>query len=196
MSVKTLNRNLGDLVPWLRPVVEEFLSTASVGEWRPHISEGFRSCERQNFLYSQGRTRKGSKVTNAKCGQSMHQRGMAIDIFFKNKKDEVNWSLALFDLVAPVAKKLGMKWGGDWLWFKDRTHFYMTVPPKQNKDFARKWMGRMILDTEDAGKLYYVDFEGLAHYLDPRDIETFQNLGEVAEGFTHKDILRIPKYGE
>lgn len=44
-----------------------------------YIYEGFRSCARQKELFAIGRTVKGTKVTNAGPGESMHQYGEAID---------------------------------------------------------------------------------------------------------------------
>ena len=44
------------------------------------IFEAYRTPERQNWLYAQGRTQPGQKVTDAKAWQSMHQYGLAADI--------------------------------------------------------------------------------------------------------------------
>lgn len=44
------------------------------------ITQGLRTFEEQNALYAQGRTKPGSKVTNAKAGQSFHNYGQAIDL--------------------------------------------------------------------------------------------------------------------
>lgn len=49
------------------------------------IFEGFRSPERQRYLYAQGRTRAGAIVTRAKAWQSYHQYGVAADfVLFEN----------------------------------------------------------------------------------------------------------------
>lgn len=44
-----------------------------------YIYEGFRTHERQQELYNQGRLTKGRIVTNAMPGQSFHQYGRAFD---------------------------------------------------------------------------------------------------------------------
>jgi peptidoglycan L-alanyl-D-glutamate endopeptidase CwlK len=44
------------------------------------LFEGFRSPQRQMYLYAQGRTRPGGKVTNAVAWQSLHQYGVAADL--------------------------------------------------------------------------------------------------------------------
>ena len=41
--------------------------------------EGYRTPQRQQFLYAKGRTRPGPKVTNAKPWESFHQYGVAAD---------------------------------------------------------------------------------------------------------------------
>ena len=44
------------------------------------IFEAYRSPQRQQWLFAQGRTRPGMKVTNARAWQSYHQYGVAADI--------------------------------------------------------------------------------------------------------------------
>lgn len=44
------------------------------------VTEGYRSWERQQELYDQGRAFPGKIVTNAKPGYSWHQFGLAVDI--------------------------------------------------------------------------------------------------------------------
>lgn len=44
------------------------------------IFESHRSFERQNWLYAQGRTRAGNRITNARGGLSFHQYGVAADL--------------------------------------------------------------------------------------------------------------------
>lgn len=95
------------------------------------ITQGLRTVAEQNALYAQGRTTKGSIVTNAKGGYSWHNFGFAIDFVLiesaydmkadKNKNGVADWSE-----VATIAKKLGFEWGGDWTSFKDYPHFQMT----------------------------------------------------------------------
>jgi peptidoglycan L-alanyl-D-glutamate endopeptidase CwlK len=64
---------------------------------RLRFSYTTRTNEEQNKLYSQGRTTKGIKVTNAKGGQSIHNYSLAFDIVLMYDKDgdgkfeEVSW---------------------------------------------------------------------------------------------------------
>ena len=66
---------------------------------RLRLSYVYRSPEEQNALYAQGRTIKGSKVTNSKAWQSTHQFGFAFDVVLLYDKDgdgkfeEVSWDM-------------------------------------------------------------------------------------------------------
>ena len=66
---------------------------------RLRFSYTFRTFEEQDALYAQGRTKPGSKVTNAKGGQSIHNYGLAFDIVMLYDKDgdgnfeEVSWDV-------------------------------------------------------------------------------------------------------
>ena len=43
------------------------------------LISGNRTCAQQNALYAKGRTKPGPKVTNARCGFSNHNFGLALD---------------------------------------------------------------------------------------------------------------------
>ncbi len=45
------------------------------------VAQGYRSIAEQNRLYAQGRTLPGPIVTNARGGQSNHNRGIAVEPF-------------------------------------------------------------------------------------------------------------------
>ena len=88
------------------------------------ITQGYRSKEEQDKLYAQGRTTKGSIVTNAKGGESFHQYGVAVDfVFIKEGYLATNY---MWGLLGRVGKEQGFEWGGDWKSFVDKPHFQMT----------------------------------------------------------------------
>jgi peptidoglycan LD-endopeptidase CwlK len=111
-----------------------------------------RTFEEQQAIYNQGRTTKGSIVTNAKPGQSLHNYGLAVDIAFVingtesswdvkadwNKNKEADW----MECVA-IFKKYGWEWGGSWVSFKDLPHFQKT--------FGYSW--QKLLQLKNAGKV-------------------------------------------
>ncbi|CAM3106491.1 M15 family metallopeptidase [Streptobacillus ratti] len=103
------------------------------------ITQGVRSAEYQNELYQQGRTVKGSIVTNCDgyIKKSNHQAklsgyGHAIDIclYIPNEKDiKKLYDVSKLTAIANVFKKfaidrgLNVAWGGNWKTFKDYPHF-------------------------------------------------------------------------
>ena len=89
------------------------------------LVEGFRSIDRQNELYSQGRTKKGAIVTNAKGGESFHNYGVAVDFCFK--KEGYNASPKQWETLGKIGEKLGFEWGGRWNGFIDLPHFEMKL---------------------------------------------------------------------
>lgn len=71
--------NIAELRPETRAKVQRWYDQCFDAGILVYVYEGHRTCERQNLLFAQGRTRKGIKVTNARGGQSMHQYGLAVD---------------------------------------------------------------------------------------------------------------------
>lgn len=71
---------LGSLVPAFAYYVDYLLAYCDAYGLEPVVTEGYRSPERQDYLYAQGRTRAGEIVTKAKAGQSAHNYGLACDI--------------------------------------------------------------------------------------------------------------------
>lgn len=103
------------------------------------IIEGVRTAERQKALYAQGRTVKGTKVTNADGvkNKSNHQvkaddYGHAVDLYpFIDGKLRITEGYVagklrvIADHIKATAKKLNIKvvWGGDWKSPYDPPHF-------------------------------------------------------------------------
>jgi peptidoglycan LD-endopeptidase CwlK len=89
-----------------------------------------RTFKEQDDLYAIGRTKPGSKVTNAKGGYSFHNYGLALDIVLIDgasaswdvKKDFDGDGKADWMEVVAIFKKYGWEWGGDWK-FVDAPHF-------------------------------------------------------------------------
>lgn len=89
-----------------------------------------RTIAEQDALYSQGRTKPGKIVTNAKGGQSMHNYGLAFDIVILfDKYGDGKFETASYAIdkhwmaVTKYFKSKGWEWGGDWDRFKDAPHF-------------------------------------------------------------------------
>jgi peptidoglycan LD-endopeptidase CwlK len=93
----------------------------------PFIMECYRSPERQDELYEQGRSKPGPVVTYKRGGESKHNLlpSRALDVAFLLPDGEVSWSGLLLSKFARLMKAADARvhWGGDWLKFKDRPHF-------------------------------------------------------------------------
>ena len=95
---------------------------------RPIITECYRSPERQEELYAQGRSKPGPVVTYKRGGQSKHNLGPptpALDVAFLLADGSVSWSGLLLSKFARLMKAADarVRWGGDWMAFRDRPHF-------------------------------------------------------------------------
>ena len=83
------------------------------------VTETYRSQERQNELYAQGRTASGKKVTWTR--HSRHTSRRAWDIC-QNIKGQEYSNTTFFRRCGEIAKSLGVIWGGDWS-TPDMPHF-------------------------------------------------------------------------
>lgn len=90
MPEPTRNFDPACLHPVFRRKATELLEILT-GEQIPfRLFEGYRSPERQQYLYAQGRTRPGKVITRARPWMSYHQYGLAGDfVLFEN--GEWNW---------------------------------------------------------------------------------------------------------
>ncbi|MDD5770408.1 MAG: M15 family metallopeptidase [Candidatus Gracilibacteria bacterium] len=114
--MEQIYKGLDKLNPRFKEKVELFLK--DVGD-KIIITESWRSQERQNYLYSLGRTTPGKTVTWTK--DSEHTKGLAIDIAFNGKELYPN-DIYLWKEISEIAKKYQIDWGYD-LWKTDKPHF-------------------------------------------------------------------------
>jgi peptidoglycan L-alanyl-D-glutamate endopeptidase CwlK len=92
----------------------------------------YRDNGEQQKLYDQGRTTKGSIVTNAKPGQSKHNcvgkdgkpASQAFDICIM-KNGKLDWDVKNPDWqkAGKIGREVGLEWAGDWRSFKEFPHF-------------------------------------------------------------------------
>lgn len=133
-----MSRKISDLYEEFQPKVKKFLTEANslTFPWKTFITNGYRSFEEQNALYEKGRTKSGRIVTNAIAGHSWHNFGLAVDIAFQ-KDGKLSYANTHYNKIVPIAKRLGLTWGGDWQ-FVDKPHF--------------EWHPRLSLSQARAGK--------------------------------------------
>jgi peptidoglycan L-alanyl-D-glutamate endopeptidase CwlK len=94
----------------------------------------WRSPEEQDYLYGQGRTRPGKKLTNAKAGQSKHNHmeggkpaSLAYDCI-PLVAGKPAWNNAeLVARVGEIGESVGLKWAGRWVRFKESVHFEVSL---------------------------------------------------------------------
>lgn len=122
-----MSRDLNELLPVVKEAAVASLAECKAQGLDVLITTTYRSPEEQNALYKQGRTTPGSKVTNAKAGQSLHQYRCAIDLVpMVHGKPEWSGAHPSWRKIAAVFKAHGFEWGYDWKTFKEMPHFQMT----------------------------------------------------------------------
>lgn len=128
MSVTAQCRDINELLPAAQKACNLFLVECKKAGLDIFITETYRSQARQNYLYEQGRTRPGQKITWTK--NSRHTSRLAWDVAVNKPKDL--YDTATLNKAGAIAKKLGITWGGSWKGTPDMPHFEVTkdwTPP-------------------------------------------------------------------
>ena len=130
------SRKLSDLRDDVRVNVELLLEECKRQGLNVLITQTLRDDEYQALLYSKGRTRSGTIVTNSKV-TTFHGKGLAFD-FCENVPGREYSDLSFFKNVAVIAKYIGFSWGGDWKSFQDRPHLQWDDHGKYTGSMVRK----------------------------------------------------------
>lgn len=104
-------KDISELTPNAQKACNLFLSKCRERGLKVLITETYRSQQRQNYLYEQGRSRSGKIVTWTK--NSRHTSRRAWDICQNIKGKEYSDS-RFFKACGDIAKSLGITWGGTW----------------------------------------------------------------------------------
>lgn len=115
----------------------------------PLVVETYRSQERQKYLYSQGRTRSGNKITWTL--NSIHSKKNAVDVIPQRKingKMTAIWNSQDKETkkIIEIMTKYGWEAGANWTTSKDSPHFQIkgvgindtTYSAKNNNKFITK----------------------------------------------------------
>ena len=93
------------------------------------LTHTYRTKQEQDALYAQGRTTPGTKVTNAKYGQSPHNTeedgnpaASAFDVMFV-VNGQKTYDTANYDKAGKLAPACGLYWGGT---FNDKPHYELA----------------------------------------------------------------------
>ncbi|MBP3887600.1 MAG: M15 family metallopeptidase [Cellulosilyticum sp.] len=132
-NVTSACRDINSLQPLAKKACTLFLAACAERGIDIFLTECYRSQERQDYLYEQGRTRPGKIVTWTR--NSNHKGGMAWDIACKTPNDL--YDKKIIAKAGAVAKELGIEWGGTWT-TPDTPHFQISnewkEPIKQDHD--------------------------------------------------------------
>ena len=121
------SRKLDDLHPKVKSLAEQFIKACDKAGIDVLIYSTYRDAESQNALYAQGRTTKGSIVTNAKAGQSFHNWRCAFD-FVPVVNGKARWDdKASYAKCGEIGESLGLEWAGRWTGkLKETAHMQFT----------------------------------------------------------------------
>ena len=130
-----ISRDKNLLYPPLAGQLRDFESRLVAAKLPFYLYMGLRTFEDQDELYSQGRTKPGQIVTNARGGDSLHNYGLAADYVLDGQPDKpgIQWSWdtkADFNAdgrgdwmqMGEIAGSCGLEWGGRWKRFPDLPH--------------------------------------------------------------------------
>ena len=119
------SRKIEDLHPKLQEFCNKHIERCKARGATIQVTNTLRDAEYQAYLYSLGRTRAGSIVTNMQL-IGPHAFGLAYDVV-PVVDGKAQWNnTALWQIAGEEGKKLGLTWGGDWKSLVDKPHFEYT----------------------------------------------------------------------
>ena len=133
-NVATTCRDIKELLPIAQTACNLFLSECKKQGVDVFITETYRSQDRQNYLFAQGRTEPGKIVTWTKS--SRHTSRLAWDIACNGNN---LYDKSILTKAGQIAAKLGITWGGTWS-TPDMPHFEIESnwkPPKGSVDMTK-----------------------------------------------------------
>jgi peptidoglycan L-alanyl-D-glutamate endopeptidase CwlK len=125
------SRSTLDLDPRVRAMCVDFLTRCQAAALDVIVTCTYRSNAEQASLYAQGRTAPGAVVTNARPGQSLHNRtvngapsALAFDVV-PLRDGKCVWSSddPIWQKVGAIGEAAGLEWAGRWETFREYPHF-------------------------------------------------------------------------
>ena len=121
------SRDINDLHPNLQKLCRQFIDECKEKGIDIIITSTYRDFECQQWLYSQGRTRPGPKITNARPRESWHNFQLAFD-FCPIVHGKADWqNRKTFEMCGPIAESIGLQWAGRWKHFPELAHCQLTL---------------------------------------------------------------------
>lgn len=121
MNKTKVCRDINQLTPDAQEACKIFLEACKKARIHIFVTETYRSQDRQEWLYAQGRMRSGPIVTWTK--NSNHTSGMAWDIAASPPNELYDYHILCE--AGRIAQRLGIEWGGMWK-PPDRPHFQIN----------------------------------------------------------------------
>lgn len=135
------SRSLDTLCPELKDLCSKFLVQCQAEGINVFLTCCYRSPTEQNDTYSQGRTKPGAIITNARGGQSAHNcqlpdgtpAARAFDFAVKTEEGSLDWQAddAQWTRAIEIGESLGLVSGSKWR-MKDNPHMelfnWKTMP--------------------------------------------------------------------
>lgn len=121
MNVATACRDRRQLTPLAQVACNLFLSECKNNGIDLFVTETYRSQDRQDYLYAQGRTEPGNIVTWTKS--SRHTSRLAWDVACNGA---YLYDKSLLRKAGQIGAKLGIVWGGNWS-TPDMPHFEIST---------------------------------------------------------------------
>lgn len=108
------SRNIQDLEINFRMKAMQWRDACALAGLEVLVISTYRDDEYQNWLYASGRTREGKVVTNARGGESLHNKRLAFDFCIMDGK-RCNWTdKERYKKAGEIAEALGLEWAGRW----------------------------------------------------------------------------------
>ncbi len=145
-------KTIATLQPEVRPYARTLVQKAAAVGITIKVISGLRTYDEQNALYAQGRSKPGSRVTNAQGGFSNHNFGIAFDIGVFKGANYIPES-AQYKVVGALGMEIGLEWGGNWKTIKDEPHFQLR--PSWAAQQAERDMLAELRARKASGRGYY-----------------------------------------
>lgn len=134
-------RDINELTPTAQRACRLFLKKCEEAGLNIFITETYRSQERQNELYAQGRTEPGQIVTWTL--HSRHTSRRAWDIAVNGP---ILYDMSVIRKAGEIGKQLGITWGGIWS-PPDYAHFEVTdnwEVPEEAEEVTQEQFNKMM----------------------------------------------------
>ena len=167
-------RDISELTPLAQKACNLFLRCCAEKGLKVCITETYRSQDRQNWLYTQGRTRNGNIVTWTK--NSRHTSRRAWDIACNG---HLLYDIDILNKAGAIAKSLGITWGGDWT-TPDKPHFEIDVnweAPKEDEEEVKRYS--TIEEIPEWGRATIQSLIDKGCFADPKHLDLSEDMLRV-----------------